>query len=142
VRCEMNEVQKAQTLEERITGRIREQIGELMTDDDLRGIIKRGVEKALFEERYDPDRSNAYHSKTKASLVDELAEKHLAAKMKEAVDTWLKENPERIQQAVDDAVRRGVSDALTRTMDERFAGIFQQGVTMMQSQGLLPHRAY
>jgi hypothetical protein len=109
-----------------------------MTDDDLRGIIKRGVEKALFEERYDADRSNAYHSKKKASLVDDLVDKHLAAKMKEAVDTWLKENPERIQQAVDDAIRRGVSDALTRTMDERFAGIFQQGVSMMQSQGLLP----
>jgi hypothetical protein len=58
--------------------------------------------------------------------------------MRDAVDTWLRENPERLQEAIDKAIRAGVADALVRTLDERFAGIFQQGVEQMRYEGLLP----
>lgn len=72
------------------------------------------------------------------AFIGEVVDRELKARMEQAVELWIKENPDQMQQAVDDAIRRGVSDALTRTLDERFIGIFQSAVQTMQAQGLLP----
>lgn len=137
-------VEKAQTLEERINTRIHESIGDLITDADLRKIIERGVENALFQKRpADLSAHRGFGTPTpRPALVDEMVEKHLGTRMEEAVTGWLKDNPEKMQAAVDDAIRRGVGDAMIRTLDERFARIFTSGVDMMRSQGMLPPSPY
>lgn len=126
------------TLEQRITARLHESIGDLITDDDLKAIVARGIEQALFKERPDLARATSYHTYTKPPLVDELVAKLLTEKMETAVNAWLTENPDAIRAALDTAISLGVGTALLRSLDNRFAGIFDAGVSTLQNRGLLP----
>lgn len=42
------------TLEEKIEARVKEQIGDLVSDEDLKRIIEKGIHKALFASTYEP----------------------------------------------------------------------------------------
>lgn len=132
------EMERAKTLEERINDKLRESLADLMTPEDLRGIVERGVENLLFKERVTQDGRGWAPTTRKPPLVEELVSNHLEKQVREAVQNWIAENPERLQEAVDNAMRRGIANAVMRTMDERFAGIFNSGVSIMQSQGILP----
>jgi hypothetical protein len=128
-------VERAKSLEERVTTRLHESIGDLITDADLKVIVERGIELALFHPR---ELTGAgYHTTRKAALVDDLVEKLLAAKMAVAVDTWLRDNPDKLKEALDRAITNGVGQAVMRAMDMRFEGIFSSGVAMLESQGYL-----
>lgn len=131
-------LQPAKSLEDRITARLHESIGDLITDEDLKGMVARGIEQALFTERHDEKNSDQWHKRTKPSVVDEQVAKLLGEKMQSAVDQWLKANPDKIQAAIDITIKAGVADALLRTLDNRFAGVFDSGVATLQSRGLLP----
>lgn len=108
---------ETKSLEDRVREKVHASIGELITEADLKVITERGIEEFFFKPR---------------------RVRELKGQMSKAIETWIKENPENIQAALDAAIRRGIADAVTRTMDERFAGIFSAGVASMQSQGLLP----
>ncbi len=132
-------IERAKTLEERITSRIHEQIGDLMTDEDLRGIVARGVEKALFTERQlEVEGFYGGRAKVKPPLVVEIVEKVLGEKMREAVDAHFRAHPEQLQEAVDRAIARGIGGALLETLDQRFGEAFANGVRNLQGQGFLP----
>ena len=135
----MSEITAPKSLEERITTRLHESIGDLITDDDLKTIVERGIEEALFEERRMTN-PNSYGPQTvsKPALVDELVEKLLGEKMRQAIDRWLRENPEALQAAVDRAIALGVGQALLNTLDIRFGGIIEMAVQNMKGMGMLP----
>lgn len=126
-------------LEERVTERLHVIMGELITDADLKPIVERGIEKFLFEPRV--VESKGYYGtekQTKPSLVQEVVDKYLLQQMTAQVDQWLKDHPEQIQTAIDDAIRRGMAHAVTRTLDERFESIFGFAIETMKNRGLLP----
>lgn len=127
------------TLEDRITTRLHEQIGDLITDDDLKAMVARGIERALFEPRFSEQQSSYGNTvNKKASIVDELVAKLLGEKMKAAVDDYLWTHPELLQTAIDKAIASGASHAIMSTLDDKFANIFHIAVSNMKSQGLLP----
>ncbi len=45
----MSSIVAQQSFEEKVMGRIRESIGELMSDEDLKRIVEKGIDRALFE---------------------------------------------------------------------------------------------
>lgn len=128
------------TLEERITSRLHESIGDLITDEDLKGMVSRGIETALFQGRKVEKRDTWGHSSTwdRPSVVDEQVALLLSTKMQDAVNQWLKDNPEKIQAAIDVVLKAGVGDSLLRALDNRFSGMFNAGVGELQNRGLLP----
>lgn len=128
------------SLEERLTQRLHDSLGDLITDADLTAMIERGIEKALFQERFtEPSMYRGYREvQKKPALVDELVEKFLASKMGEAVDRWIMENPETMQAAVDKIVAASAGEALMKYLDFRFQNVAQQTFHAMQGQGLLP----
>lgn len=129
-------VVRSKSLEERINERLHESIGDLITPEDLRAIVERGVEGALFA----PSKvARSYGGFDEGpSLVERLVEKHLSDEMRAAVSKWIAENPEQMRAAVDGAIERGVGNALMRALDDRFFGIFDAGVENMQSRGMMP----
>ena len=130
------------TLEERITARLHESIGELITDADLKGIVSRGIEQALFQPRKVVERSSYSgdyrNTVTLPPLVDELVAKFLTLEMTKAVEQWLKDNPALLAEALQHAVNAGAGAAMLRALDYRFASLFDSGIQSLQAQGLLP----
>lgn len=132
------EVQPPKTLEERITSRLHESIGDLITDADLKAVVERGIEQALFKPRLVEEfRYGSRHTDTKPPLVDEQVAKLLTEKMREATDQWLKDNPEKIEAALREVMQRGVGSAMLYSLEQRFAGLFESALTNMKSQGLI-----
>lgn len=124
------------SLEQKVTERVHQSIGDLITEQDLKAVVERGIEKALFQVRTVPD--TGYRGwKEVPSLVDTIVENLLRAKMEEAVRQWLEENPVQIQLAIERAMKAGVAQALLDALDCRFQNIFEIGVQNLQNRGLL-----
>lgn len=113
--------------------RIRDSIGELMSDEDLKKIIERGIEKALFERKEVSD--GWRNTKVIPSFVDTMVEKLLKDRMDEAIRAWLKENNERVQTAVDEAVKIGAGGCLITALNTRFEDVFMHGIEDLKSRG-------
>lgn len=141
----MSEVTTPKTLEERVTARLHESIGDLITDDDLRSIVERGIEKALFQKRETQRQTSGSwgttYIDTHPPLVDDLVERLLSRKMTEAVDGWLREHPEQLQAAIDQAIQDGAAAAMMGALNRQFASVFTAGVEQLQNMNLLPRQS-
>lgn len=127
-----------QTFEQKMMDRIKDSIGDLLSDDDLKRIVEQGIEKALFEKRTVHSGTGSWNDRVEDSLVDKAVREFLDERVTDAVNKWLDENPERMQLAVDDAVKAGIAGCVNRSLDSRFGGMFQMLVMQAQNDGLLP----
>lgn len=134
----MNEViTTPQTFEQKMMDRIRDSISDLISDEDLKRIVERGIEKAMFEPKVILGQGS-WNNRTEDSLVDKAVRQYLNERVQEAVNKWLAEHPDRMQKAVDDAVKAGIAGCVASSLDSRFGGLFQMLVMQAQSEGLIP----
>lgn len=131
---ENSEIEKTKSFEENLMDRIRDSIGELMPDEKLKEILERGVEEALFkgkriQKQYGED-------EFKTCLVEEMVEELLLGKMKEAVNQWLKDNPEKIEEAIKNAIENGAGQCMVQALDRRFEPAFMQLSNKLQENGI------
>ena len=130
---------KPTTLEERITTRLHESIGDLITDEDLKGMVARGIEAALFQPR--PEQVSGGFStriEMRPPFIQEQVMKLLSEKMSTAIQQWVKDNPEQIETALKHTLQDGVVAAMTQSLDRRFASVLPMALQNMRNQGLLP----
>jgi hypothetical protein len=110
-------VSPQQSFEEKLMGRIRDSIGELMSDEDLKRIVEKGIDRALFERQSSGD---SWNKKVEPSLVDKAVQQFLAERMRAAVDAWILANPEKLDKAVNDAIVLGAGGCLLEAFNEKF----------------------
>lgn len=130
------ELSETKTLQERINTRLAEQIGDLITEDDLKGIVERGVEDFLFKPRHVLRTYGGYD--THPALMQEMVEKHFQNRVTASVDAWLAANPEKIEALVKAAIDNGIANAVMSSLDQRFGNLLNYLIPQLQSQGLLP----
>jgi hypothetical protein len=100
-----NDLTTSKTFQERMYERVRDSIGDLMTDEDLKKIVEAGLQKAFFEgkERTEYGRVIAIEPPLIVGIVKEL----LGDKVKEEVKAYLQANPDVIQKAIHEAIAKG-----------------------------------
>ncbi len=123
------------SFEDKLKGRIRDSIGELMSDEDLKRVIERGIDDALFKPRLTPSGYGGHN--TKPSLVEEAINTHFQAKVREALDDWIKANPEKLQEALDKAVKLGIAGCIDYALEQKFSYMFQAAASQMKANGAL-----
>lgn len=128
-----------ESLQDKLEEKIRNEIGDLITNKDLKEMIGKGINKALFEERYEKSGSSFRPHQKKPSLVDEVVDKHLKEQMKSAIHEWLRDNPRVVEKHINEAIQKGVSNAIMKTLDYKFGQIFQHGIEQMRADGYLPY---
>ena len=106
------------TFEQKMKDRIRESIGELMSDDDLQKILDRSIEELLFKHREVKD---GWQTKFKPPLMHELVLDHLQPKVTTAIREWIEENPDKVQEALDKALEEGIGEAFIKAFTAIFA---------------------
>jgi hypothetical protein len=114
----------AKTFEQKMMDRIRDSIGDLMSDEDLKKICAAGVEKALFTATLKRDGWN--NTREDYSIVEKAAREFLDARMRAAIEKWLAENPDAFQKAIDAAVKAGVAGCVDATINLKFGHIFSE----------------
>lgn len=118
------EITTSKTFQEKMFERIREQIGDLMTEDDLKALVNSSMQKAFFEPSYEKDLYGNLRL-SKDSIFINLIRKEMEGKITEAIKTWLIEHPEEVSKAIDETIAKGMF------------GLIQQHIEKITSQPLM-----
>ena len=114
-------IEPAKSFQERLKDRIRESIGELMSDEDLYKLVERGVEDVFFSPRTVKTGHGGYpNTKELPPLINEVVQECLNDRMNKAVAEWLASHETEVSQAVSDCVRDGAGAALLRGITSAF----------------------
>jgi len=96
-----------ETFEQKITERIRKDIGELMPDEVLRDIVTRATENVFFQrvlkrDQYGRDKA------AEPSWAEQVVKNCLMKKAKEVAETWMSANNDRILALINEQLEKGV----------------------------------
>jgi len=119
----------------RMFERIRDQMGDLMTEDDMRKLIEQAVQKAFFEERIERKiyGSDVRHPAAFVEMVKDAAKPMIQT----AVDAWVTDNKDKLAEKIDAIVREGVAGVLVSHINFRFQEPLSRLSSELHSKGLL-----
>lgn len=105
------------TLQERVGERIREQIGDLLTADDLAKLVDTAMTEAFFTPRRErrPYGEDILHPPLIVGLVQKLMQEQVQA----AATAWLEAHSDEVKALIDDAIGRGFTGIVQRWMDQQ-----------------------
>jgi hypothetical protein len=113
----MTELTKADTFQQRMFERIRESMGELLSEDDLKELLERTIEKSFFEERIVQSSSYYSSAQKKPSLFQELVTEQVQPMVEKAITVWLQDNSEQVTSTIDAVLKDGLLSALSKAID-------------------------
>lgn len=114
------DIQPAKSLQERVSDRIREQIGELLTDDDLKKLTEAAVKQAFFAPRV--LMRDYGREELQPPLIISTVENLLQPAVNAEVAAYLKTHGDEIKKHIDDAVGRGIVTLIQQWLDQRLYG--------------------
>lgn len=123
-----------ESFQEKMFKRIRDSMGDLMSNEDLKKVVESALQKAFFEERID---TSGYHEKKIPALFIELIKEHLGAQVKVVCEEYIKNNPDKINAAIQDSVGKGFLNLMTTWLDTKLNGAFYEFQNNLRSQGLI-----
>lgn len=128
----MTEIEIAKPLHERVGDKIKQQIGDLMTDADLKQLVDAAMKEAFFKKKEKPKRY--YNDATEyepAPIVQSVA-KLMSDRIDVALKAWLDDHPQEMTKAINDAVSGGILAVVKNWFDSAVSthlDDFQQGIT-------------
>jgi len=111
------EIQKKQSFEERMLERIRDSIGELMTDDELKKIIERGMNTVFFDPT---DVKDGYSIRQEPALIEKILKDLLKDQVQREVMEYLKDNKALVTQTIEKIIKLGMGAALMDAITWQF----------------------
>lgn len=117
----MSNIVPTKTLQERVADRIREQIGELLTTEDLTKLVEQAVQEAFFKPI---EKKDGYHTVTSPPVVVTLIRGLLAEKVQVEVVAWMASHSDEVSQIIDTVMKDGIANAVMSAINARMAGDF------------------
>lgn len=114
----------AQTFETKLKSKIKESIGDLITDEELSKMVNRSMEEIFFAKRPNSKRNSYVYNSSEPEflppLIHEIVKDCLQPAVNSAVSEYIKSHPEIIKAAVNDVVSAGVGNAVVTAMNMQF----------------------
>lgn len=132
----MTAIVPTMSFEDRIKQRVKDGIGELLSDEDLSKIIHAGVKSAFFDIRVQRD-NRGYDTKTDPPLINEILQGLLREQVRENVKAWIDAHPEEVSKTIDDVLKAGIVKIMTDAIDQVLQGPLWALKNSMFQQGLL-----
>ena len=128
---ETTAVANPRSFEDRLRDRLRENIGDVMTDEDLKNLVDRGLDDILFKERI-KQRTGGYHSSVEYDppLIHVLLLEQLEPMLKQVVREWVNEHSDEVMAAFD----KTMQDGLGQVMLNGFAALFDNALHPVRQQ--------
>ena len=123
----MKELTENKTFEQKMMDKVKDSIGDLMSDDDLKKIVDKGMEEVFFKERMETTGSG-YHSNTtsKPPLVESMLKELMTEKVRKAVEDNIASNADAITKQIDKVIKDGINEAITSAMNAAFNNSLSQ----------------
>lgn len=127
------EITDTKTFQERMFERVRDQMGDLLTETELKQIVDQAVNKAFFEPR---KISTGYRDEIKPAIFVEMMETELKSRVGKALEQWIQDNPEAVAQAIEKVIQEGITKAVMQTLEWRMNWPLQQFAEQLRSKGV------
>lgn len=124
-----NEVVVQKSFEEKMKERVRESIGDLISDEDLAKIVEQGIKSAFFTERKTVDGYGRI-DKTIPPLINEIVVECVQTAVNEKVQQWFIEHEAEVAVILDGIIRDGIVKIVMRSFD---SNVHSTMVTMQNS---------
>lgn len=128
----MTDIVQNKTFEQRMKERIRDSIGDLISDEDLSKMVDRSLEEVFFKERANPKRTSYYNSgepDTLPPLLHEIVKSAMTEQVTEAVKEYIANNREQVDATIKTVLEQGMGNALISAMN----GVFSTQLSSLQS---------
>lgn len=117
-----SDLELTKAFNEKVFAKIRESIGDLMSEEDLKVLVNAAMQKAFFTDEYQPGR---YHgdspSRTGPPLIVKEVKKLLEEQVKKSVDAWLVEHSDDCKRLIDDAIGGGIFKMVISHIENKFS---------------------
>ena len=125
-----------ETFETKLRNKIKDSIGDLITNDDLSKLVHRSLEEVFFTPRKNPNRSyyNSNEPDTIAPLLHDIVKETLQPMVTEAVKEYITKNNDEVLKAVKEVVTAGVGNAVVTAMNMQFQNQILTFQTNVQNQ--------
>ena len=127
----MTDIVQSKTFEQRMKERIRDSIGDLISDEDLSKMVDRSLEEVFFKERANPKRTSYYNSgepDTLPPLLHEIVKSAMSEQVSEAVKEYIANNREQVDATIKTVLEQGMGNALISAMN----GVFSTQLSSLQ----------
>lgn len=135
-----NAVTAPKTLQERVGDRIKEQIGELMTDEDMKLLVDKAMHEAFFTPTKIPKQGGGWNAPDQ--YADAFAVAHVKKLLESRVDAackaWLEVHKDEFGKHIDDAVGAGFSTLMVAWLDGKTHNALVSFGAALQSQMGMP----
>lgn len=131
----MSDIATTQAFQERMFAKIRDQMGDLMTDDDLRKLVDAAMQKAFFEPR--TESNGHYGTKQVPPLFVVLITDLMREEVAKAVTQWVRDHPKDVSASITAAIEKGVAGMVMASFESRVFGPLQTFDSALRAKGLL-----
>jgi len=105
-------------LEAKVLKKIKNDIGDLLTDEDIKQLVEKAVDQAFFKPIATQDNYN--RTTTKPPLINQLITESLTPHFKSAIDVWIINNEETVKETMQKLVNDGAGMAIIQSFNNRF----------------------
>ena len=128
------EITTNKTFQERMFEKVRDQMGDLLTETELKQIVDQAVNKAFFEPR--KVSSGGYREEIKPAVFVEMMENELRTHVREALDKWMASNKEIVAQTIEKVIQEGITRAVMQTLESRMSWPLQNFAEQLRAKGV------
>jgi len=129
------EVVTTKTFQEKMFEKIRDQMGDLMTEDDLKALVHSAMQKAFFEPVKSQDRWGS--TSTSDSMFVELIRKELSPMVTKEIQKWLSEHPEEVAKAIEETLAKGMFQLVQQYIERAASGPMCMLADQLRAKGFL-----
>jgi len=119
-----NQIAEAKTFQQRMFESIRERMGELMTEEELKKIVETSVQKAFFE----PYKRNGEYGRIieEEPVFIKLMREHFFSQLKSCLDEYIAANPQIISDQINNAIGRGFTQTVADYFNRNLASAINE----------------
>jgi len=119
----MSAIEPSKTFEQRMMDRIKDSIGELMSDEDLKKIVERSLDTIFFKKPVD---RYGHEIDGGRSMAEKVVQEIMKERLDLALSNWLKEHDAEVTAALQTCVNNGLTATVLNTIDRKFSNVFNE----------------
>ena len=133
-----NAIVESKTFEEKMKDRIKESIGDLIGDEDLKKLLDAAMHDVFFKPS--KIKVNSWDTKDGPSFLQEIVKELMEDKVRDAVQVYINTHTDEVNKIIEDVVTKGAGMAMIGAMNNLFQNqlfAFQSNIAnQLASRGL------
>ena len=114
----MTNIVENKTFEEKMKDRIKESIGDLIGDDDLKKLLDAAMNDVFFKPS--KIKINSYDYKDGPSFLQEIVKEEMEGKVRDIVKEYVNSHEDEVNKIINDVVSEGIGVAMIKAMNILF----------------------